>query len=142
MRTTNKLRCERKNERLKVSLTQLDVADQDALLGLFEDLLEVNAGEAAGEAGEQHGQHADYLRTHQQLLPLGAGGRPRWPLRVSEGKAESYKLKPLCPTTPPAPNHFICKGVLKRLTASLLSLRRCTVPVHVSQTSPFALFVC
>lgn len=51
--------CKKKKKRLKFSPTQLNVADPDALTGLFEELLKVNAGKAAGEAGEQHGQHAD-----------------------------------------------------------------------------------
>lgn len=44
---------------MHVKRTQLNVADPDALLGLFEDLLKVNTSKATGEAGKQHGEHAD-----------------------------------------------------------------------------------
>lgn len=52
------------------SLTQLDVAHPDALLALLQDLLKVDAGEAAGAARHQDGCHAHELGARRDSLLL------------------------------------------------------------------------
>lgn len=51
-------------------LTQLDITDPDALLGLLQDFLKVNTCEATGDAGHQHGHHSHKLRVCSQDLLL------------------------------------------------------------------------
>lgn len=66
-------------------LTQLDVADPDALFALLQDLLKVDPSKAAGAARHQDGRHADKLGARRARLllrgwfggPLGGGREGR-----------------------------------------------------------------
>lgn len=64
-------------------LTQLDVADPDALFTFLQDLLKVNTSEATGAAGHQDGYHAHKLGTCRGGL-LGRRRRVRGPLQRAE----------------------------------------------------------
>lgn len=62
--------------------TQLNVADPDALLALLQDLLEVDAGEAAGAARHQNRRHAHQLGARQGGVLLGGRRGLGGPLRT------------------------------------------------------------
>ena len=74
-------------------LTQLDVADPDALFGLFEDLLKINPSEATGAAGHQHRHHAHKLGPFRHLLLLRGPKGFRGPLDIGHTKTHTLALK-------------------------------------------------
>lgn len=54
----------------QITLTKLDISDPNTLLGLFQDLLKVNASKPTGATGHQHSHQPHKLRASCQMLFL------------------------------------------------------------------------